>query len=187
MTKRQLVEFLEHKQNETLACAEDTYAAAKANHKLQLEEDIRMNAVAENITMLISQADDTLKEWLRSIEEQPELGIETTNYYGSLLYKLADLLSFNDIKGAMYKNISDQSKEKIALEERYLETKSAINSNYTNVMANVRQLKDAKLGIQYLTDLGFDLTTLLEENKNQMTNALAVPVDVTFLFIADRG
>lgn len=183
MTKRQLVKFLEQKQADALADAEAVYKKAKENHILQLEEDLKFNQVSQNITMLISQADDVLDDWQRYIEAHPELNIEWTTKFGCLKYKLNDLTTVTQIQSAMKKHIHDVTPEKRSLTDRYAQIKNGINSNYANVIANVQQLKDAKLGAQYLTGLGFNLTTLLEEDKNPMTTALSVPVDTTFLFI----
>ena len=63
---------------------------------------------------------------------------------------------------------------------------SGIKSNYTNVIANVQNMKNAKLAMEYLTGLGFDLTSLIEEDKNPVTTALAVEVDTRFLFIGGK-
>lgn len=183
MTKRQLVKFLEQKQVDALENAEKAWKQAKENHKLQFENDVKLNQIAQSVTMLISQADDILDDWHSYIEGHPELGVEWVNTYGCLKYKLSELVTVSGIKTAMSKHITDRSLEKGQIEKRYAHVKNGITSNYTNVIANVQQLKDAKLGVQYLTELGFDLTTLLEEDKNPVTTALSVPVDTTFLFI----
>lgn len=185
MTKRQLVKFLERKQEEALNNARDSYIEAKQNYMEQNESDMKMDVVAKNIAMLISQADDTLDDWMRYINEHPELEIETVNNYNCLKSKLNDLVTCSSIKSYMYKHVNDVSKRKGQLEKRYNQVKSGITSNYTNVIANVQQLKDAKLGVQYLTELGFDLTSLLEEDKHPMTTALSVAVDTSFLFIPE--
>lgn len=54
------------------------------------------------------------------------------------------------------------------------------------VIANVQNMKNAKLAMEYLTGLGFDLTSLIEEDKNPVTTALAVEVDTRFLFIGGK-
>lgn len=183
MTKRQLMKFLEQKQEEALNSAKKAYDGAKENYKIQLEKHMKMNEVAKKISMLISQADDTLDEWLQYLNEHPELEVETVNNYGCLKSKLNDFVTDSNIKGYMYKHMHDVSKQKSQLETRYNQVKDGIASNYTNVIANVQQLKDAKLGVQYLTELGFDLTALPEEDKNPMTTTLSVAVDTSFLFI----
>ena len=54
------------------------------------------------------------------------------------------------------------------------------------MIANVQNMKNSKLAREYLTGLGFDLTSLIEEDKNPVTTALAVEVDTRFLFIGGK-
>lgn len=169
MTKRQLVKFLE----------------AKQKHKLQVESAIKIDVVAKKITKLISQADDILDDWMQYINEHPELEIEIVNRHHCLKSKLNDLVTDSSIKGYMYRHIYDGSKRKSQLENIHNQITSGITSNYANVISNIQQLKDAKLGVQYLNELGFDLTTLLEEDKRPRTTALSVAVDASFLFIQE--
>lgn len=182
MTKKQLVRFLEGKQAEVTKNAKNAYEEALQNHKVQMELDMKMDVTAKNIAMLISQADDMLDNWLRYINETPELEIETVNHYNCLKTKLSDLVFDSNIKTYMYRHIRDVSKRKSQLEKRYRQVETGIICNYSSVIANVQQLKDAKLGVQYLTELGFDLTELLKEDKHPMTTALSVDVDTSFLF-----
>lgn len=185
MTKRQLVKFLEAKQEEAMKNARNAYEEAKQKHKLQVESDIKIDVVAKKIAMLISQADDILDEWMQYINEHSELEIEIVNYSHCLKWKLNDLITASSIKGYMRRHIHDASKHKSQLENIYNQMTSGVTSNYANVISNIQQLKDAKLGVQYLTELGFDMTALLEEDKRQVTTALSVAVDTSFLFIQE--
>lgn len=185
MTKRQLVKFLEAKQEEAMKNARNAYEEAKQKHKLQVESAIKINVVAKKITKLISQADDILDDWMQYINEHPELEIEIVNRHHCLKSKLNDLVTDSSIKGYMYRHIYDGSKRKSQLENIHNQITSGITSNYANVISNIQQLKDAKLGVQYLNELGFDLTTLLEEDKRPRTTALSVAVDTSFLFIQE--
>lgn len=185
MTKRQLVKFLEAKQEEAMKNARNAYEEAKQKHKLQVESDIKIDVVAKKIAMMISQADDILDEWMQYINEHPELEIEIVNRHHCLKSKLNDLVTDSSIKGYMYRHICDGSKRKSQLENIHNQITSGITSNYANVISNIQQLKDAKLGVQYLNELGFDLTTLLEEDKRPRTTALSVAVDTSFLFIQE--
>ena len=45
------------------------------------------------------------------------------------------------------------------------------------MILNVQRLKDAKLGMEYLKALGFDLTDLLAQDTAPVETALAVPID----------
>ena len=61
---------------------------------------------------------------------------------------------------------------------------------YGNVMKNVENLANAKLGMDYLRELGFDLTSLLALEEKPVETALACPINTQFLLLrkeADNG
>ena len=58
--------------------------------------------------------------------------------------------------------------------------------NYRNVIANVSNMKNAKLAMEYLKSLGFDLSDLVKADENPVTTALSVEVDTRFLFIGGK-
>lgn len=61
-----------------------------------------------------------------------------------------------------------------------------ITDNYRNVIANVSNMKNAKLAMEYLKNLGFDLSELVKADENPVTTALSVEVDTRFLFIGGK-
>ena len=155
MTKRQLIKWLEAKREEAIGevCSQatdtlNTYYTDR-NTKIELEE------TASEIANLMKQASDKVDAFKAKVKASyPDADI-SGGYYGSVTYKLNNLIS-------------------------------GIKSNYANVIANVQNMKNAKLAMEYLTGLGFDLTSLIEEDKNPVTTALAVEVDTRFLFIGGK-
>lgn len=115
MTKRQLVKFLEAKQEEAMKNARNAYEEAKQKHKLQVESAIKIDVVAKKITKLISQADDILDDWMQYINEHPELEIEIVNRHHCLKSKLNDLVTDSSIKGYMYRHIYMVRNVKVSL------------------------------------------------------------------------
>jgi hypothetical protein len=47
-------------------------------------------------------------------------------------------------------------------------------------------MKNAKLAMEYLKNLGFDLSELVKADENPVTTALSVEVDTRFLFIGGK-
>lgn len=108
-------------------------------------------------------------------------------YYGSVTYKLNNLISKYEIRDGLLKEFEDKRTPLVkSIIARKNDLISGIKSNYANVIANVQNMKNAKLAMEYLTGLGFDLTSLIEEDKNPVTTALAVEVDTRFLFIGGK-
>lgn len=187
MTKRQLIKWLEAKREEAIGevCSQatdtlNTYYTDR-NTKIELEE------TASEIANLMKQASDKVDAFKAKVKASyPDADI-SGGYYGSVTYKLNNLISKYEIRDGLLKEFEDKRtplvKSIIAQKNDLI---SGIKSNYANVIANVQNMKNAKLAMEYLTGLGFDLTSLIEEDKNPVTTALAVEVDTRFLFIGGK-
>lgn len=81
------------------------------------------------------------------------------------------------------KDFTDGTDALRQLKAKRSETLREIEKNYTNVIANVESMKNAKAAVEYLEKLGFDLSALIEADNHPVTTALTVEVDTKFLFI----
>lgn len=177
MTKRQLIKWLEAKREEAIGevCSQatdtlNTYYTDR-NTKIELEETA-------------SDKVDAFKAKVKA--SYPDADI-SGGYYGSVTYKLNNLISKYEIRDGLLKEFEDKRTPLVkSIIARKKDLISGIKSNYANVIANVQNMKNAKLAMEYLTGLGFDLTSLIEEDKNPVTTALAVEVDIRFLFIGGK-
>lgn len=187
MTKRQLIKWLEAKREEAIGevCSQatdtlNTYYTDR-NTKIELEE------TASEIANLMKQASDKVDAFKAKVKASyPDADI-SGGYYGSVTYKLNNLISKYEIRDGLLKEFEDKRTPLVeSIIARKNDLISGIKSNYANVIANVQNMKNAKLAMEYLTGLGFDLTSLIEEDKNPVTTALAVEVDTRFLFIGGK-
>lgn len=187
MTKRQLIKWLEAKREEAIGevCSQatdtlNTYYTDR-NTKIELEE------TASEIANLMKQASDKVDAFKAKVKASyPDADI-SGGYYGSVTYKLNNLISKYEIRDGLLKEFEDKRTPLVkSIITRKNDLISGIKSNYANVIANVQNMKNAKLAMEYLTGLGFDLTSLIEEDKNPVTTALAVEVDTRFLFIGGK-
>lgn len=187
MTKRQLIKWLEAKREEAIGevCSQatdtlNTYYTDR-NTKIELEE------TASEIANLMKQASDKVDAFKAKVKASyPDADI-SGGYYGSVTYKLNNLISKYEIRDGLLKEFEDKRTHLVkSIIARKNDLISGIKSNYANVIANVQNMKNAKLAMEYLTGLGFDLTSLIEEDKNPVTTALAVEVDTRFLFIGGK-
>ena len=122
------------------------------------------------------------------LEEAEYPGVDTLcGYYGSISYKLANLSSQAEIRSCLLKEFEDGRTEiRKGIKARKNEMIKGITDNYRNVIANVSNMKNAKLAMEYLKSLGFDLSDLVKADENPVTTALSVEVDTRFLFIGGK-
>ena len=179
MTKRQLVKWLEAKQSDAKAEAFIQYATAEKAYFAQRDEALKINETVDEVFRLISEADTVANRWKEALEKVE--GIDTTSgWYISLTTKLSDLSDKENIRMYIMTDGTDALRQ---LKAKRSETLREIEKNYTNVIANVESMKNAKTAVEYLEKLGFDLSALIEADNHPVTTALTVEVDTKFLFI----
>lgn len=182
MTKRQLIKWLESQQARVLVNEEEQYKAARTALIEKRDAAIKIEEVVEALYSLISKADDVVTEWKRDLENS-EIADPLNGYFGSMSHFLYGICDKDAIRNRLRYDFSDTYPELIELDKKDAEVKRAIRANYKSVIANVQNMSNAKLAVQYLQDLGFDLSSLTETDRYSGSNALTVAVDTRFLFI----
>lgn len=92
-----------------------------------------------------------------------------------------------EVRSCLLKEFEDGRTEiRKGIKARKNEMIKGITDNYRNVIANVSNMKNAKLAMEYLKNLGFDLSDLVKADENPVTTALSVEVDTRFLFIGGK-
>lgn len=148
----------------------------------QRDEALKINETVDEVFRLISEADTVANRWKEALEKVE--GIDTTRgWYTSLTTKLSDLSDKENIRMYIMKDFTDGTDALRQLKAKRSETLREIEKNYTNVIANMESMKNAKTAVEYLEKLGFDLSALIEADNHPVTTALTVEVDTKFLFI----
>lgn len=186
MTKKQLIKWIEGKQSAALAQIDDQYQKALTDHKAVLYIELGIADLAAEIKPLLDKADALLSAWS---ERHAERVTTTSEYYNSLRQRLYPFISSEN---ALYESIiahefRDSTPERKQLENRKSEMSREVKANYGNVIRNLEALANAKLGLEYLKELGFDVSEVVAMDEKPVITALAVPVDTRFLFLAKEG
>lgn len=177
------------KKNGMKALAEVETQSEKALNTYYAErnERIGLEDTATSIAALMQQAYSLTESFKEKVKaEYP--GVDTLcGYYGSISYKLANMSSQAEIRSCLLKEFEDGRTEiRKGIKARKNEMIKGITDNYRNVIANVSNMKNAKLAMEYLKSLGFDLSDLVKADENPVTTALSVEVDTRFLFIGGK-
>lgn len=180
MTKTMLVKWLEEKHTATFNKVREQYNQVMADYKEMWAEKTQLRETAVQIAELISKADDICEEWISKTTKAK--GISRQDVYSSLKHSLECILTPEKVERGLLRHICDNSPELTAINRREDEVEAEIDKNFKNVIRNVKGMKDAKAGMEYLKELGFDLSDLIEKDKNP-TTAVAAPVDTKFLFL----
>lgn len=181
MTKKLLIKWVEDKQKEALAQVQEQYQNALINHTLALHNELGVSALADEIGPLINQAFSILNAWREKWKDRVRMG----NGWDSLSTRLRRYADDENLLKHVLSNeeFEDTTEERRRLRSLHAEMEREVRANYANVLVNVRALKDAKLGIEYLKELGFDVSEVITMAKEPVTTALSIPIKTQFLFL----
>jgi len=181
MTKKQLIKWVEDKKQDALVRVNERYKQALADHSAALHIELGLAELSASMKPLLAQADDLLMAWQEKWKER----VSITCYWNSLHNRL---YNYTKDDNALYhalceEEFSDTTDERRRLDQTRKDMEREVVSNYANVLRNVQALKDAKLGLEYLKELGFDVSEIIAMDQEPVSTALAVPVNTRFLFL----
>lgn len=184
MTKKILLKWLDTQKAKALCQVSQQETAAFEALLLEKIKRSDFNAFAEYLLPRMTEIHDKLEEWHAA---NAELVGSVTNCYGYLYSILHRTLCSNTSPiERLRKEEIHETKLDSELKKRYTALRREVEKTYENVAANVSNLANAKLGLEYLKELGFDLTDLLVQEERPVETALAVPVNTDFLLIMQK-
>ena len=183
MTKKDLIKWLGEQMGRTCDEVYDKMDEALKTYREKIIEDIGLNQVASEIQKKFNEIDDLLKTWKAGLDPNIVINDE---YWGTTHRTVYPYIGAPD--STKNQLLSDDlrigsSKAYQRIKKKYCDMQDNVRREYGNVIANVRTLKNARLGIEYLESLGFDLTELKEADDKPLSTALSVPINTEYLFI----
>ena len=149
MTKRQIIKWLESQSEKALAEIETQSEKALNTYYAERNERIGLEDTATSIAALMQQVYSLTESFKEKVKaEYP--GVDTLcGYYGSISYKLANMSSQAEIRSCLLKEFEDGRTEiRKGIKARKNEMIKGITDNYRNVIANVSNMKNAKLAME---------------------------------------
>jgi SHS2 domain-containing protein len=182
MTKRDIIKFLERKQQEKRDAVTNAFDANREQLVQSIYSAWGLPALADKMQPLLVEAFRLWDDWKK--EHKDYEGLQLNHYFYSLINQL---ISYTESKGATYKQlIADHirldTKAMQIQRQEYHEQLNDVGSTFNTVIATVQQMKIAKQAAVYLKELGFDLSEL-ENPAEPVQTALMIPVNTRFLFV----
>ena len=183
MTKKILLKWLEEQKAVALEKAKAIQAKELAAHDAALYETVGLDAIASKVQALLTEAEQVVADWHK--EHSDLIGEDRTGRYGTIHNTLYSWLhSETATRGQLISyEISKDAAGRRTLQSKHSELCRQIEKNYDAVIMNVSRVANAKRGVDYLKELGFDMSTLevLEDKPNE--TALALLIDTRFLLL----
>ena len=188
MTKKLLLKWLEQQKNKAFDIVNRQEAAAKAELNERKYRDTGLEALVAEISPKLNEVYDRVMAWHEQYEEILGPNRATYNSVGTRLYPLTG--TSESLLTLMKEQEFARTVADADLKSRFSDLRNEVMRTYGNVMKNVENLANAKLGMDYLRELGFDLTSLLALEEKPVETARAVPINTQFLLLrkeADNG
>lgn len=183
MNKRELIKWLDSKEQECLSAIDTASKSAIEEEKERIIERSGLKGLMEEFYK-------TNSEWFKkfnSIIDSDEALKAVASYSYSVLGYLKDLSS-NNPEGIVEDVKSDMNARRISSIEQINHQKGVarnqVSTNYGTVVENVRMCSSAKVAIKYLKELGFDVPDGKEEVEQKFASTT---VDAKYLFIANQS
>jgi hypothetical protein len=188
MTKKLLLKWLAQQKNKALDIVNRQEAAAKAELNEKKYRDTGLEALVAEISPKLNEVYDRVMAWHEQYEEILGPNRATYNSVGTRLYPLTG--TSESLLTLMKEQEFARTPADVRLKDSFRELFNEVARTYDNVIKNVEGLANAKLGMDYLQELGFDLTGLMALDEKPVETALAVPINTQFLLLhkeADDG
>lgn len=188
MTKKLLLKWLEQQRSKALAIVDGQERACKEELNEKKYQTCGLEALVAEISPKLNEVYDRVMTWHEQYKDILGENRMTCNSVGYRLYPLTGT------PVALLELMKTQEFARTAadtdLKSRFCDLRNEVMRTYGNVMKNVENLANAKLGMDYLRELGFDLTSLLALEEKPVEIARACPINTQFLLLrkeADNG
>lgn len=175
LTKKDVLIFAERMQDNAEKAVKEDYNNAR---KSEEERIIHESGAEETIKTMQRLMNQMIREnsKLNEILEGSQRITYCRNYSNGLTRRFSDM---ENIKNYAKNHMEFESSELVRLKLKYDETKENIMANYEAVKAEIKNKTNAKRALEYLKELGFDVTSLEQMQKSE----IAVKLDKRYLFL----
>lgn len=181
MTKKLILKWLDCQKARALAEVEAGKKRAQESRRASDIEETGFDGLVAEIEPMLTAVYDKLTAWH---EEHKEVCGTCDFYYGSLQYALRPYVNSNrPLRDVLLDREFHETPGEKQITTQFAKLRADVEKTYNNVSANVNALANAKLGLEYLKGLGFDVTELIADDEKPVEKALAVPINTAFLFL----
>lgn len=181
MTKKLLLKWLEQQKAKALETVSRQEKACQADLNEKKYQTVGLEALVAEIGPKLNEVYDTVMAWHEKYEAVLGQNRGTYNSVCTRLYPLTGTSA--SLLHLMKEQEFARTADDIALRDKFRDLSNEVVRTYNNVMKNIENLANAKLGMEYLQGLGFDLTSLLALDEKPVETALACPINTQFLLL----
>lgn len=179
LSKRDVSAYVDRMQEQAEIKVKEEYNAARSAAENRVLDESGIREQIKKMQRLVNQLVKENSELNDLLRNAPGL-IYQPKAYGGLTGRLSDIECVEQvIKRYLAYNASDL----VRMKKKFEDTLRNVRANYATVAAEVKNKTNAKRAVEYLKELGFDVTAL-----EQMQNTeIMVQLDKRYLFLGQEG
>ena len=178
MTKKILLKWLEEQKVKALAQVDTQENAAKATLLAEKLERTKFAEMVAYVEPRLTEVYDYMMDWHKKNEE---LAGPLSMSWGTILYSIQNvLLARVPMAEKLQETELREAQVDRDLKKRFSDIRREVEKTYYNVALNVNALANAKLGLEYLSGLGFDLSGLIAEQEQPVEKRSQFPSTPVF-------
>lgn len=172
ITKATIKHFIEAVEGKALKSIADKYQSEVDEEKNRILESSGIEGQLKAMQRKLAEVEKMNNDLIKLTSDTEEI-LTTHNGWNSIGNKINI-----DLKYAFHNQYKYSSKKLTLLEKDYLEKKDNVKNEYAKVMASIQRMSSVNKMINYLKDIGFDVTSIQKEQTAITTN-----VDTKYLFV----
>lgn len=175
LSKRDVSAYVEHMQEQAEKKVKEEYDAVRSVIENRILDESGIRDPIKKMQRLVNQLVKENRELNAVLKNASGLIYQTLGYDG-MTRKLSDI---ECVEKVIKKYLEYDSSDLVRMKKKFEETLRNVRANYATVAAEVKNKTSAKRAVEYLKELGFDVTRL-----EQMQNTeIMVQLDKRYLFV----
>lgn len=175
LSKRDVSAYVEHMQEQAEKKVQEEYNAARSVVENRILDESGIREPIKKMQRLVNQLVKENGELNTVLKNASELVYQALGY-DSMTRKLSDIES---VEKVIKKYLEYNSSELVRMKKKFEETLRNVRANYATVAAEVKNKTSAKRAVEYLKELGFDVTRL----ERMQNTEIMVQLDKRYLFV----
>lgn len=182
MKKKDVMEFLDKVENKAVFAVKEKYYELIQNEKTQIAEESGLLAHISKLQKKINEIHRMQCDFMTKISEENESISYIVGNWNSLESHIDKWCGKEEVKRRILGNCPIQNNEIVRLKNVRDKEIEEVRKNYQIVKAVCKEKRNGVLAGEYLTSLGFDLSSL-EKIKNEVIEK----VDTSKLFVCGEN
>lgn len=175
LTKKEVTNWVYRVRDKAFRSLQDAYEKAVKEEEDRIFKESGLPEIIQEMDKLLLEVNRKNNEMSKILKNSGYMSYTEAAYYGLTYY----LNKIDNIEHVVRNHIDFESRKLTQLKNRYEDDKRNVEANYAAVLAELKLKSNVKRCMEYLKELGFDVSSLEKLEHTEV----AVQLDRRYLFV----